>query len=134
MKKITIYNIVFAIIILIYLISIILNLCDISAFKFISVYWFQIFLGAIGILVLTRGLLFKLDASVFSGVALILIGVVLTMRDYFALPFHYVLAPLLANISIGLICAYIMAKNKLFLKSFLYSLIFVGLACIGYAF
>ena len=134
MKKITIYNSIFFTIIAIYLICFVLNLCGIEQFAFIVVYWFQIFLIVMGILVLTRGVLFKLDSSVFAGIALILVGIVFLFRDIFVLPFHYILPLIFLSISIGFILVYAFFKNKLYLKLFLWSLIFVGLSCIGYAF
>ena len=108
-------------------------MCNVSSFEFMNVFWFQIFLGVMGILVLTRGILFKLDSSIFAGISLILVAIILVIKDYYALPFNYMIAPIFASISIGLICAYAL-KNRLYLKLFLYSLIFVALACIGYAF
>lgn len=134
MKKITIYNIVFFTLIAIYLLCLILNLCDVPQFEFIVVYWFQIFLFVMGILVLTRGILFRLDSSIFAGIALILVAVVFLLRDIFVLPFYYIMTPLVASISISFIIVYLIFKNKLYLKLFLYSLIFLGLSCIGYAF
>ena len=124
MKKVTIYNIVFASLIGIYLICLILNLCGLPEFEFINVFWFQIFLFVIGVLVFTRGILFKLDSSLFAGVTLILLGAVFLFRDIYVLPFHHILTPIIACFSVGFIVAYIF-KNKLYLKLFLYSLIFL---------
>ena len=84
MNKITIYNIVFFSLIAVYLLCLVLNLCGVSAFEFIVVFWFQIFLYVMGVLVLTRGILFKLDSSIFAGVALILVATVFLLRDIFA--------------------------------------------------
>lgn len=134
LKKITIYNSIFFTIIGMYLICFILNLCGIEQFSFIVVYWFQIFLIVMGILVLTRGILFKLDSSFFAGISLILVGVVFLFRDIFVLPFHYILPLIFLSISLGVILVYLFFKNKLYLKLFLYSLIVVAISCIGYAF
>lgn len=134
MNKITIYNIVFFSLIAVYLLCLVLNLCGVSAFGFIVVFWFQIFLYVMGVLVLTRGILFKLDSSIFAGIALILVATVFLLRDIFVLPFYYILTPLAGSLTLSFIIVYFIFKNKLYLKLFLYSLILLGLSCIGYAF
>ena len=131
LKKVTIYNIVFASLMGIYLVCLILNLCGLPEFEFINVFWFQIFLFVIGILILTRGILFRLDSSLFAGVSLILLGVVFLFRDIYVLPFYHILTPLIASFSIGFIVAYIF-KNKLYLKLFLYSLVFLFVSSFCY--
>ncbi len=134
MKKINIYNIIFISCITIYLIFLILNLCGIEQFAFVELFWFQIFLCIMGILVLTRGILFKIDSSVFAGITLILLSVVFLIRDIYVLSFLYILPLIVSSISIGFIVVYFCYKNKLYLKLFLYSLIIIGLSCLAYIF
>ncbi len=134
MKKIAVYNIIFFAFIALYLLCFILNLCGVEQFSFIVIYWFPIFLMVMGVLVLTRGILFYLDSSVFAGVSLILVGVTFLIRDIYVIPFYHILPFILLSLTIGFIIVYAFFKNKLYLKCFLYSLILVGLSCIGFVF
>lgn len=133
MKKITIYNIIFASLIVTYFVCIILELCGIPEFEFVDLFWFQIFLFVIGVLVFTRGILFKLDSSLFVGVTLILMAVVFLFRDLYVLPFHYILTPLIGSFSIGFAVAYYF-KNKLYLKLLLGSLLLLAVSAVCYLF
>ena len=134
MRKIQIYNIVFAIIIFLYVLCFILNICGVSQFAFIEEYWFPIFLVMMGILVLMRGILFYSDSSMFSGIALILVGVAFVIKQVFELKFYYALPAMLVGITISLFITYIMFKNKLYLKAFCISIVITAISCVGYVF
>lgn len=134
MRKIQIYNTVFGIIILIYLISFILNLCGVQEFRFIVEYWFPIFLIVMGVLVVLRGLLFVSDTSLLSGIALCLSGITLLIKDIFNIPIYYCLPVLAGGISLTLLIIYLVFKNKLYLKSFYIAVLISALSCVGYVF
>ena len=134
MRKIQIYNTVFGIIILIYLISFILNLCGVQEFRFIVEYWFSIFLIVMGVLVVLRGLLFVSDSSLLSGIALCLSGITLLIKDIFNIPSYYCLPVLAGGISLTLLIVYLVFKNKLYLKSFYIAVLISALSCVGYVF
>ena len=134
MRKIQIYNIVFGTIILLYVLCFILNICGVNQFAFIEEYWFPIFLGMMGVLVLMRGILFYSDSSMFSGISLILVGVAFAIKQVFDLKFYYTLPALIGGISIGLLITYIVFKNKLYLKAFYVAIFMTAISCVGYAF
>jgi len=134
MRKIQIYNIVFGTVITLYVLCFILNICGLKQFNFIKEYWFPIFLVMMGVLVLTRGALFYSDSSMFSGIALILVGVMFAVKQGFDLKFYYVLPTMLAGIAISLFVTFLIFKNKLYLKVFCIAIILTAISCVGYAF
>ncbi len=134
MKKIQIYNIVFVAIIFLYLLCFTLNICGVKGFVFIEEYWFPIFLVMMGILVLMRGILFYSDSSIFSGLALILLGGMFAVKQAVVIKFYYMLPAFLFGIAISLLTTYLIFKNKLYLKAFCCTIILTAISCIGYAF
>ncbi len=134
MRKIQVYNIVFGTVIALYVLCFVLNLCGVKHFGFIEEYWFPIFLVMMGILVLTRGVLFYSDSSIFSGIALVLVGAAFAVKQGFDLKFYYVLPTMLAGIAVSLLVTFLVFKNKLYLKSFCIAIILTAISCVGYAF
>ncbi len=134
MKKIQIYNIVFGTVIALYVLCFILNICGVNQFKFIEEYWFPIFLVMMGILVFTRGILFYSDSSMFSGIALVLVGATFAVKQGFDLKFYYVLPIMLAGIAISMLVTFWVFKNKLYLKAFCVAMALTAISCVGYAF
>lgn len=87
-----------------------------------------------GILVFTRGILFYSDSSMFSGIALVLVGATFAVKQGFDLKFYYVLPIMLAGIAISMLVTFWVFKNKLYLKAFCVAMALTAISCVGYAF
>lgn len=130
LRKNKFFNYFYLSLIVVYLILIILHTAQVHPFSYIvEDFWFEIFLGFMAILLITRAILFKSDSSTIIGTILLLNAIIFLIRNLYCLKFLQVLPLIIFSFAIGSLVGYIFFKNKLYLKAFGIIFIIFALSC-----
>ncbi len=119
MRKNKFFNGFYLILICVYLVLILLHTAGVYPFSYIlGDFWFEIFLGFMAILLLTRAVLFRSDSSTIIGSILLLNAILFLVRNLLSLKFLFILPIFIFTFAVGSLVGYMFFKNKLYLKTF----------------